>query len=360
VLTDDAFQFFAASPLPSYHLVHQAANNTSDPVFDAVNQALASIDRQILDEVKGDPVFLSQMSLSRDMDLDAAARQYALIRYLSREIPPRRYHQLRTQDQYERPDPYTHPALLDLELSEDYLVPTREFDTMEGVLYRNGYAFAITPPVESVNSAYWLHQALRRETVYRHAYVRLDPFLYGPADTYPCIGYRMWVYGQPLDWQRLARLKEAEHGQWLPDDLTRSGVQHTEYVWSPRGTEVHFRCEEIPTCESLNSRGSRYFHAIYDREEEHFSHIDGAVRLYSDSEWRLRNQTHLRQAGKVGQRIKIFRIDVAQSREAFCDICPSFFVWNEDVQRYFDADQDLHGNGDGGHASPRKPAAGIT
>jgi len=108
----------------------------------------------------------------------------------------------------------------------------------------------------------------------------------------------------------------------------------TDIVWSPRGKEVHFICEEIPTHESINVRGSRYFHAIYVPEKEKFIHMDGAVRYFKTDEWDLRKDSHVRQIGKIGKRVKIFKLEGDLPIEFFCDLVQSFFYWNADIHRY--------------------------
>ena len=44
---------------------------------------------------------------------------------------------------------------------------------------------------------------------------------------------------------------------------------------------------------------------------------------------------HLRKAGKVGVRRKIFRTDEPVDRDAFSLIAQAFFVWNNDMKTYF-------------------------
>ena len=93
----------------------------------------------------------------------------------------------------------------------------------------------------------------------------------------------------------------------------------------------------MPTAEYLDVRGSRYFHAIFDRATGLIKHCDGAIRLYIYEEYQNRLKCHVRntEARKVGQRIKIFQLDDAIDQNTFALLCVTFFVWNEDVITYF-------------------------
>jgi hypothetical protein len=40
-------------------------------------------------------------------------------------------------------------------------------------------------------------------------------------------------------------------------------------------------------------------------------------------------------AGKIGVRVKIFRVDGSLPKDAMADLCTTFFMWNDDVKQYF-------------------------
>ena len=84
---------------------------------------------------------------------------------------------------------------------------------------------------------------------------------------------------------------------------------------------------------------SRYLHAIYRPSANSIIHLDGAVRIYSPSELQDRHSKKLHEAGKMGLRKKVFAVDTPLSREVFSNVAQTFFVWNNDVIRYF---QDGH------------------
>ena len=82
-------------------------------------------------------------------------------------------------------------------------------------------------------------------------------------------------------------------------------------------------------------RPSRYFHAIYAPAEEVFVHSDAAVRYYTETELDLRKQAHLHSLGKVGVRVKLFRVDGPLDVATWSTLIAGSFVWNNDIQRYF-------------------------
>jgi hypothetical protein len=111
----------------------------------------------------------------------------------------------------------------------------------------------------------------------------------------------------------------------------------TQYAWLPHENEVDFVCEELPVVDEVAERGSRYLHAIYDKASDRVTHLDGAVRVYDANELVARATSHVRNAGKVGIRVKVFRIDRAIEPDLMGDIVQAFFMWNYDVSRYFGA-----------------------
>ena len=330
------FDYFAADAMGPLFAVPDATENPGHPIREQLREQLDSFDSARIAKIKRDPLFSFNHSNLRGRHLDDAARHSLLIELLNTAIPARR-RQLLTEDAVDRPAPYNHPALRDLPLTDEHLVPLREFDFRRGgALIRSGFAFSLVPVAESVNASYWLTRSLAhhaRET----GYARLDPLLVSPSDEYRGGEYRMLVYGRALDWKRLADLTEVEHGRWIPGRLTH-GVQSTEYVWSPRDDGVHFRCEELVDRSRAKHWGSRYFHGIYRPAQEIFEHVDGAIRFMTASELAIREKSHLRNAGKVGVRVKVIRTDHPITQAQFVDLCPQFFVWNYDVARYCGAD----------------------
>jgi hypothetical protein len=262
------------------------------------------------------------------------AREWLAIRLIDIEIAKRRLLELTSR--IPRPHPYDLPQLCDLRVDDEGLVPLSAFEFDGSALERNGRAFMMAPQTESENAPYWFLRRVRANDLYNGLSIRLDPFMHGPAESYPRMFYAMVVYGRPLDWNRLANLREAEHGTWFPDS-EYLGYQRTEFAWTPTSDGVQFVCEEIPRDDRFETRAARYLHAIYEPAAKQIIHLDGALRIYTGQELVGRTSSHVRAVGKAGTRTKLFRIDKPIDREAFADLVSTYFVWNDDVQRYFGA-----------------------
>lgn len=329
-IPERVFQFFAADP----HLsVDNCIFNPPSVIRKDFELALSSVTEEELIVVKDDSTFRMLYDGNDRMHIDRIARCWVLIKFLEQEIPRTKLRVLSYSDSKEIPLPYQLPAIADLRRTTENLVPLQAFQLIGGTLLRNGHAFSIIPPIDAQNGGYWLTLSLGEHAA-NTAYVRLDPYLHGPESTFPKVFYKIGWHGRPLDWNRISSLKASDFGKWGSDD-SLSKSYFTDFVWERRGDEVHFRCEELPTVQALGVRGSRYFHAIYKPATECLIHIDGAIRIYDHFEWDQRITQHVKDIGKVGKRVKVFRIDEPLSRDALADICTTFFMWNMDLKKYF-------------------------
>ena len=256
------FDYFAADPIGPFLNLHRVAGDLKNPINPRITEQLTLFDRTIIDTVKADEQFQFFSGRFEGAEIDREAGLWLLNRLLIKGIPETRLKVLIDSSRMNRPLPYEHPAVADLELDSDHMVPLGSFKPKAGSLMRAETGFTIMPPIESPNSQYWLLQSLLQERLQTVTAVRLDPFIVQPAADYECMEYRMWWYGRPLDWARIDTLNAEEHGRWAPGKLTTQSA-YTDFAWTPRDGEVHFRCEEMPLKENVSSRGSRYFHAIY-------------------------------------------------------------------------------------------------
>ncbi|MCH8127791.1 hypothetical protein IIC38_17835 [candidate division KSB1 bacterium] len=257
---------------------------------------------------------------------------------ISLEIDRLRFEILKNTSEDQLPKPYLHCALEDLTPDSDFLLNLVHFSGRGCDFFYNDTAFYILPSVPSINSMYWCLQHLRSIQFDGEIKIRLDPLIYMPIDEFlGSRSYAMFVYGVPLDWNEIEDIQDDRHCQWMPDPgtISSSKVKFTDLVWSPRHDGIHFVCEEVPQIKTHKSRGGRYLHSIYNPKKKVFYHTDGAIRIYDDNDITLRHESHVRNAGKIGKRIKIFKIDGELERNKWCDIVSSFFVWNEDVKTYF-------------------------
>jgi hypothetical protein len=232
--------------------------------------------------------------------------------------------------------PYDHPALRDVDIDDEGLVPLSAFVLEGDALCVNGHAFFAFPPVPGSNASYWLLQEFQRCDLLEAVRVRLDPLLHGSAEELRGRFYRASVYGRTLDWERIGQLRVVEHGRWIPGRLSRAYLL-TDYAWVPHQREVDFHCEELPIAEEIAIRGSRYLHAIYNKNRHQITHLDGAIRIMTPTQLATRADGHVRNSGKVGTRVKTFRTDRPIEPDTLGGIAQAFFFWNYDVARYFGA-----------------------
>lgn len=296
----------------------------------ALDKALQSIPQEISTRIFGYAHFQERLQVLNVKPESRQARIEILAEYVSQSLYEKRASILQKTTGVVAP--YAHPALADLEPDDDQLVPLDAFTTKMGYLGHGGYAFSTVPPLREMNSNYWWTKSLIDFNGIAEIRIRLDPLLVTPEEDFQGCEYRMRVYGQELDWERIARLKTKESARWIPDELSRSDIEFTDLVWYPRKDGIHFECEEVP--KDAHRRPGRYFHAIFNSTEGSFQHTDAAMRYYTNVELKVRHTQHLKNLAKVGTRIKLFRIDGEFDRTAWCTTLATTFVWNYDITRY--------------------------
>ena len=312
--------------------VSRAMGAAPQAVVCGLSSLFDAISKDAVLEVENDALF--QHLCDRNVDTDRAARIWIAERLLSKEIARRKLMLVRAEVQKPRPAPYDLPAIADVPVDADHLVPLSAFQYDGSRLLRNGYAFGVLTTTAAPNSSYWLLGTLYSQELDARASVRLDPLLFGPEDQFPAMFYKMWMYGRQLDWERLRHLRQPEHGRWLPSSLSHES-EFTDFCWAPRPDGIHFLGEEVPKAQSCGCEPSRYLHAIYNPTSETIDHFDGAIRVFAPEEIGHRHSLHVRSGGKLGVREKVFRTDEPIHRDAFSVVAQAFFVWNEDVQCYF-------------------------
>ena len=333
ILSQELFNAFSQSYDPPHWIIEKLQKSGDAEVRAALVAALEAIPATAVGQLDENiHSMLEHTFLSRDRD--ERAKLHVLSRIVEQELHQRRLAEI-SNGTNSRPKPYDHLALLDVTVDAEGLVPLSEFKIDGDALCCKGHAFFVLPAIPAFNSNYWLLQNIQRLGLVNAVSVRLDPLLHGPETELAGRFYRMDVYGRPLDWDRIRSLRDQEHGKWTPGNLSRKSL-FTDYVWNPHANEVDFICEELPPLLEVESRGARYLHAVFDKQSNCLSHLDGAIRAYTSSELESRARLHVRNAGKMGRRIKVFRTDHPIETATMGDIVSAFFVWNYDVMRYFD------------------------
>lgn len=335
-IAEEVEQYFAASPIGPMLEVSHVARNKNHPLSQILRKTFAFVPEKALTSAKEHPDFAAQYGHLGQEEQDWFAREQAIIGQLRWRNQCRRRDHLLRQDETARPAPYDEPALEDVPVSRDRLVPLSAFKVCEGALMRNGRAYIMLPPTPSENSSYWITRALFAGGLQDNASVRLDPLIRGPAGSFPLMSYRMLWYGPPLLWRDIADIRKESFGRWAPGSLSGAG-DYTDFAWIPRDNELHLLLEEVPKSDDAQMSASRYLHAILSRNTGRVVHLDGAIRLYTECECQARKSKHVHRAGKTGARIKVFCIDKPICPDVVSSLGGTYFVWNYDVARFFGA-----------------------
>lgn len=334
MLNRKLFDAFSQSYDPPNWIIESLRESNDTEIRIAVIAALEAIPTSVAAQVD-EETHVKLEIIFRSKDRDDRARLHLVSSAVAQELHQMRMAEVCNQTNG-RPKPYDHPILNGISVDAEGLVPLSAFQIKGDALCCNDQAFFVLPAVPASNANYWLLQNIQRKGLVNSVSVRLDPLLHGPETELAGNFYRMDVYGRPLDWDRIRSLREIEHGRWMPGTLSTKSL-FTDYAWTPHADEVDFVCEELPPIVEVESRGARYLHAIYDKRSNCLTHLDGAIRFYTPSELDTREKVHVRNAGKIGRRTKVFRTDQPVDPATLSDIVQAFFVWNYDVARYFGA-----------------------
>jgi hypothetical protein len=268
---------------------------------------------------------------------ELARRDYEVTIQLEQEVSKLRLVTLRGGYRTLRPEPLDHPDLAFVQADKHGLVDLSQFDQRRGGLAIGRSVFEVLPAISSRNSSYWTLLALNSLPAGASPRIRLDPLMCSAREGYRAMFYAMNVFGPPLTWRNILDLPQEVSQRWMPDAPDKSEVAFTDAIWTPRKGEVHLRCEECPKAMAAEFRPSRYFHAVIDRKGETVVHCDGALRLFSREEADERSTMHVRDAGKIGTRVKLFQIDAKVDSKFWAALFKSFFIWNRDIEKFADA-----------------------
>lgn len=317
---------------------HEFRKVLDDPNHPRRNDLVADLQNIDSDELNS---FITKYHylFGRAEDKILAAREMYLEYCIADEIARKRLGLLSEFEKGKRCSPYDSKELLDLPIDEHGLVSVAALNWYNFGLSYNEFVYQLSPLLDQSNSSHWLGLLIMNEA-YRNGKkfkIRLDPLMKVPKTEFSPYMALMNLYGKKLDWERLKVLRSDEFGQWMGDGLSTKSIRTTDYVWRPEGNEIHFTCEELPKRECIQIRGSRYFHAIFDKNSGSIIHCDGALRIYNDEELTIREGFHVRhpEVRKIGKRVKLFLIDEPIDQELFMKLAVNFLVWNEDALEYF-------------------------
>lgn len=223
--------------------------------------------------------------------------------------------------------PYDNKDFEDIPI-ENGLVKIDQFTIGINSFILNDNEYQLCIPNNESNSNYWISEAIIKFSKNKNVtfQVRLDPLIKNPIK----IVLFMDIYGAKLNWDQLSNINSQI------SILKESNGIKTEIVWTKKENELHFKCEELPLYKSVQERGSRYFHAIYNIENKIITHCDGSIKVYNTEDFLKRNNVHLKDKNtkKLGKYIKIFRGDGEISTDNFTSLITSYFIRNNDVVNY--------------------------
>lgn len=213
---------------------------------------------------------------------------------------------------------------------DEYLIKINKKSEIYDSIFIDNNRYGLCLQYNRFNSSYWISRELNTLNLNEvNLKIRPDPFL----KNFSQLIQLSTVFSEPLNWNKIRFLKNDNKGQFKN---YKTG-EVTEYLWRPRkNNEVIFTCEELPPKNQINVRGSRYFHAIFERDSGKFQHCDGSIKIYNEKSYdkRLKFSINNNEINDIGDEVKIFRVDNNIPKEKFISLISSYFYWNYDLINY--------------------------
>lgn len=213
---------------------------------------------------------------------------------------------------------------------DEYLIKINKKSKTYDSIFIDNNRYGLCLQYNAFNSSYWISRELNKLNLDEvKLKIRPDPFL---KNFSPLI-LKSTVFSKPLNWNNIRFLRNDDRGKF---ENYKTG-EVTEYLWHPRNNEVIFTCEELPPKNQINLRGSRYFHAIFEKDSGKFQHCDGSIKIYNEKSYgrRLDFSIDNNEVNDIGDEVKIFRVDNNIPKEKFTSLICSYFYWNYDLSNYF-------------------------
>lgn len=214
---------------------------------------------------------------------------------------------------------------------DEYLIKITKKSKSHDSIFLDNNRYGLCIQYNAFNSSNWISQELNKLNLDDvELKIRIDPFL---KNFSPLI-QKSTVFSQPLNWDKIRFLKNNDKGKF---ENYNTG-EKTEYLWHPRkGNEVIFTCEEMPPKNEITLRGSRYFHAIFEKDTGKFQHCDGSIKIYNENSFDKRVKLSIddTKINNIGDEVKVFRADNNIPKEMFSSLICSYFYWNWDLRDYF-------------------------
>lgn len=125
-----------------------------------------------------------------------------------------------------------------------------------------------------------------------------------------------------------------------------NGVSAAEFWWYGQGGLKTFECEEIRDLDSpsfgksQSQFGCRFIHSILDAQTGVPNHLDGAIRLYNETEFLERVDKDIMHFGRRAEYSKLWRIDGPIPVESWKELISDYYRDNHLVGEYFGGVED--------------------
>ena len=277
---------------PFDKLLHKS-NHSSWPLHSELEGFLESLPPEAIEEAYADTTFVGLYGKSERL-----ARVWITERFLIEESARRRLESL-AEPLLPSRMPYTADCLQKIKIDGECMVRLADLAYNNATLAAGEFSFTVCSTTESPNSTYWLLRSFYEQGVAGHVSVRLDPFLWGPSDSFPQTMYKMLVYAAPVNWESMSKLRLPPMERCKrTNQRTKANSRNSAGIPGTNRNSLHLR--RAPPRERIEFTGARYLHAIYDPTSQSITHFDGALRIYTGQELEKRHAVHIRKAGRRG------------------------------------------------------------
>ncbi len=126
------------------------------------------------------------------------------------------------------------------------------------------------------------------------------------------------------------------------EDLMFHGISRTEFWWQFREKQHIFEAEELrdipSTSDSTSRYECRYVHSMVHESTKQVTHLDGAVRSYSEERMVERLDTDIKHFGRNSEYTKLWRVDGVIDIQTWKRLLSDYFKDNRLVGEYLGAE----------------------
>ena len=236
---------FASDPESPYEKALKKLNDPGWPLYGALCEFVDRLPAEAVKAARDDKIFRSIYGTDERL-----ARAWFAQWLLMQKASETRLRSISNDGTNGPVMPYSAECLRGVGVDSEGMVKLGNFEATGGAPARNGFNFTICPTTMAPNSTFWLLRSFYDQGIADHVSVRLDPFLWGASETFAPKMFKMIVYGQAVNWDGIAQLKEQHHGRMMSEGPAER-FELSEFCWDPRDDGIHFTCEALPAPERI-------------------------------------------------------------------------------------------------------------